>query len=371
VLNQQASVERARADLGNARAAQAVARAQTAKGQVSVVDTQRDLGRKRDLRIKGFIAQADEDAAQAVYDSSVAQHDANKAQEQAQAAGVRSSEAALKVTEAQLLSAVAQVGQHEAGLRQAQLDLEHTIIRAPVDGVVVSRTVDVGQTVAASLQAPTLFTIAQDLTKMQVDTNVDEADVSRVKVGLRASFTVDAFPGQLFTGEIVQIRKAPQVVQNVVTYDVVVSAQNTDQRLLPGMTANVRIVTERKEDALRVPNAALRFRPPGVEVDRTQRPGGGGGPGGGGPAGGGPGGGGPGGGRGAPGSGRGGGPGLPGRVFILGTNGKPEAVQIRLGISDGTNTEVVEGPLKDNQEVIVGATTSARPATAPPPGPRL
>ena len=358
VLNQQASVERARADLGNARAAQAVARAPTAKGQVSVVDTQRDLGRKRDLRIKGFIAQADEDAAQAVYDSSMAQHDANKAQEQAQAAGVRSAEAALKVTEAQLLSAIAQVGQNEAGLRQAQLDLEHTIIRAPVDGVVVSRTVDVGQTVAASLQAPTLFTIAQDLTKMQVDTNVDEADVSRVKVGLRASFTVDAFPGQLFTGEIVQIRKAPQVVQNVVTYDVVVSAQNTDQKLLPGMTANVRIVTERKEDALRVPNAALRFRPPGVEVDRTQRSGGG-------PGGGGPGGGGPGGGRGAPGSGRGGGPGLPGRVFILGADGKPEPVQIRLGISDGTNTEVVEGPLKDKQEVIVGATTSPRPASGP------
>jgi HlyD family secretion protein len=364
VLNQQASVERARADLGNARAAQAVARAQTAKGQVSVVDTQRDLGRKRDLRIKGFIAQADEDAAQAVYDSSMAQHDANKAQEQAQEAGVRSAEAALKVTEAQLLSALAQVGQNEAGLRQTQLDLEHTIIRAPVDGVVVSRTVDVGQTVAASLQAPTLFTIAQDLTKMQVDTNVDEADVSRVKVGLRASFTVDSFPGQVFAGEIVQIRKAPQVVQNVVTYDVVVSAQNTDQKLLPGMTANVRIVTDRKEDALRVPNAALRFRPPGVEVDRTQRSGGG--PGGGGPGGGGPGG----GGRGAPGSGRGGGPGLPGRVFILAADGKPEAVQIRLGISDGTNTEVVEGPLTDKQEVIVGATTSPRPATAPP-GPRL
>ena len=363
VLNQRASVERAKADLGNARAAQAVARAQTAKGQVSVVDTQRDLGRKRDLRLKGFIAQADEDAAQAVYDSSLAQHDANKAQEQAQEAGVRSAEAALKVTEAQLLSAVAQVGQNEAGLRQTQLDLEHTIIRAPVDGVVVSRTVDVGQTVAASLQAPTLFTIAQDLTKMQVDTNVDEADVSRVKVGLRASFTVDSFPGQLFTGEIVQIRKAPQVVQNVVTYDVVVSAQNTDQKLLPGMTANVRIVTERKEDVLRVPNAALRFRPAGIEVDRTQRSGGG-------PGGGGPGGGSPTGGRGAPGSARGGGPGLPGRVFIVGADGKPEAVQIRLGITDGTNTEVVEGPLQDKQEVIVGATTSPRPAAAPP-GPRL
>ena len=126
-----------------------------------------------------------------------------------------------------LQNAEAQVGQYDAGLRQAQVDLDHTIIRAPVDGVVVSRNVDVGQTVAASLQAPTLFTIAQDLTKMQVDTNVDEADVGRVQVGQRATFTVDSFPGRTFTGEVVQIRKAPQVVQNVVTYDVVVSARQS------------------------------------------------------------------------------------------------------------------------------------------------
>jgi HlyD family secretion protein len=358
VLNQQAAVERARADLGNARAALAVARAQTAKAQVSVVDSRRDLGRKTDLRQKGFIAQADEDAAQALFDSSLAQHEANRAQEQAQEAGVRSGEAALKVAEAQLQSAVAQVGQQEANLRQAQLDLEHTIIRAPVDGVVVSRTVDVGQTVAASLQAPTLFTIAQDLTKMQVDSNVDEADVSRVRVGMRAAFTVDSFPAQVFTGEIVQIRKAPQVIQNVVTYDVVVSAQNADQKLLPGMTANVRIVTEQRKDALRVPNAALRFRPPGVEADRPQRPGAGAFPGGGG--------------RGPTGSPRaGGGSGLPGRVWVVGAGGKPEAVPIRLGITDGTNTEMIEGPLKDSQEVIVGlgGATPSRPAT--PGGPRM
>src|SRR5262245_54508415 len=337
VLTQKSAVERSRADLGNARAAEAVARAQTAKGQVAVADSRRDLGRKRDLRNQGFIAQADEDTAQAVFDSAVAQHDANKAQELAQQAGVRSAEAALKVAEAQLMSATAQVGQNEAALRQAQLDLEHTIIRAPVDGVVVSRTVDVGQTVAASLQAPTLFTIAQDLTKMQVDTNVDEADVSRVKVGMRVSFTVDSFPGQVFAGEIVQIRKAPQVVQNVVTYDVVVSAQNPDQKLLPGMTANVRIVTEQRSDVLRVPNAALRFRPPGVEAERPQRPGAGAMPGGG---------------RGPSGSPRAGGAGgLSGRVWVVGSAGKLEAVSIKLGITDGTNTEVVEGPLQDKQDV--------------------
>ena len=164
-----------------------------------------------------------------------------------------------------LKNAVAQVAQNEAAQRQAQVDLDHTYIRAPVDGVVVGRTVDVGQTVAASLQAPTLFTIAQDLRNMQVDTNVDEADVGRVKVGQATSFTVDSFPGRTFTGEVVQIRKAPLVVQNVVTYDVVVSAKNPDQRLLPGMTANVRIVIDQKEGVLQVPNAALEAgRRPGA-----------------------------------------------------------------------------------------------------------
>jgi HlyD family secretion protein len=356
VLNQQAAIERARADSGNARAALAVAKAQTAKARVAVLDSRRDLGRKADLNKKGFIAQADEDAAQAAYDSAVAQHEANQAQEIAQEAAVRSSDAALRVSEAQLQAATAQVGQQEAGLRQAQLDLEHTIIRAPVDGVVVSRNVDVGQTVAASLQAPTLFTIAQDLTKMQVDTNVDEADVSRVRVGMRAAFTVDSFPGQLFTGEIVQIRKAPLVVQNVVTYDVVVSAANPDGRLLPGMTANVRIVTDQRPEALRVPNSALRFRPPGVEAERPQRAGPGNIPG-------------PGRGPGA--SPRAAGAGLPGRVWVVGADGKPQAVQLRLGITDGTSTEVLEGGLTDNQEVIVGlAAAPSRPAT-PGGGPRL
>src|SRR5262249_52752400 len=158
---------------------------------------------------------------------------------------------------------------------------------------------------------------------------------------------VDSFPGQIFSGEIVQIRKAPQVVQNVVTYDVVVSAQNTDLRLLPGMTANVRIVTEQQKDVLRVPNAALRFRPPGVEPQprRPPRPGAGALAGGGAGAG-------AGGGRGP--RGGAGGAGLPGRVWIVGSAGKPEAVQVRLGITDGTNTEILEGPVKDNQDVIVG-----------------
>ncbi len=333
VLNQEAAVEKTRADLENARAALAAARAQSAKSQVTVVDSRRTLGRNRDLRQRGLIAQADEDTAQAAYDSAVAQYEASKAQEEAQLSAVRAAEAQLKVADAMLQNAQAQVAQNEAAQRQAQVDLDHTYIRAPVDGVVVGRNVDVGQTVAASLQAPTLFTIAQDLRNMQVDSNVDEADVGRVKVGQSVTFTVDSFPGRTFTGEVVQIRKAPLVVQNVVTYDVVVSAKNPDQRLLPGMTANVRIVIEEKENVLQVPNAALRFRPVGVEAterERSARPGGG--QGGGGRSGGGP----------------------SGRVWIVGADGKPVAVSVQLGIGDGTYTEVARGELKEGQSVIVG-----------------
>ena len=266
VLNQRALVEKTRADLANAHAALAVARAQTAKAQVAVIDSRRTLARNQDLRKRGFIAQADEDSAQAAYDSAVAQADSAKAQEEAQASQIRSAEAQLRVTEAMLQAAIANVTQQEANLKQAQVDLDHTEIRAPVDGVVVSRNVDVGQTVAASLQAPTLFTIAQDLTQMQVETNVDEADVGRIRDGMRATFSVDSFPRQTFTGEVMQIRKAPQVLQNVGTYNVVISARNPELKLLPGMTANVRLVVAQKESVLKIPNAALRFRLPGDDA---------------------------------------------------------------------------------------------------------
>ena len=350
VLNQQAVVEKTRADLENARAALASARAQTAKAQVAVIDGRRNLLRQRELRQKELVAQVDEDTAQVTHDSAIAQHEATKAQENAQAAAVTSAEAQLKVVQAQLETATAQVGQNQAALRQAQLDLEHTIIRAPVDGVVVSRNVDVGQTVAASLQAPTLFTIAQDLTQMQVDTSMDEADVGRIVLGQKATFTVDAFPSRVFKGEVVQIRKAPQIVQNVVTYDVVVSAENPDLKLLPGMTANVKVVTDQKADVLRVPNAALRFRPPGVESDRPAQ------------------------GRAAAGGGPGatrGGAGLQGRVWVMGPGGKPQSVTLRVGITDGTYTEVVGDQLKEKQEVLVGLGSAPERPTPSSGGPRL
>jgi HlyD family secretion protein len=157
------------------------------------------------------------------------------------------------------------VDQKEAGLSQTQLDLDHTVIYAPVDGIVISRQVDVGQTVAASLQAPTLFTIAKDLTKMQIETSVDEADIGRVRVDGPATFSVDAFPGETFTGRIAQIRKAAQIVQSVVTYTVIVAVDNPERKLLPGMTANVKLIVAEKSNVLKIPNAALRFRPSGAD----------------------------------------------------------------------------------------------------------
>jgi len=357
VLNQQAVIEKTRADLESARAGLASAHAQSIKSQVAVFDGKRNLGRQHDLRQRNLTAQADEDAAQVQHDSSVAQYDSSVAQERAQGAALRSAEGQLRVAETLLRNLEAQVDQSKAALEQAKLSLGYTVIQAPVDGVVVARNVDVGQTVAASLQAPTLFVIAQDLTKMQVDTNVDEADVGRLQVGQPATFTVDAFPGRFFTGAITQVRKAAQILQNVVTYDVVVSADNSDLKLLPGMTANIRVVTDQRENALRIPNAALRFRPVGVALERPSTGGnsaGEQGPGS------------------RPGSGSGSraGGGQLGRVWIPGSDGKPVAVRVQVGITDGQSSEVVGEALTDGQRVIIGAGGADQPGS-PGGGPRL
>src|SRR6266513_1015721 len=269
VLNQRAQIERTRADVENARAAHAEAKAQTAKAQVAVVDTRRDYERKTELFGRQLIAKSDLDSSQAAHDSAVAQLESARAHDQALASAIQSATAQLRVAEAMLASAQAQVEQKIAALKQSQLDLDHTTITAPVDGVVVSRQVDVGQTVAASLQAPVLFTIAQDLTQMQVETSVDEADIGRIKLEDRATFSVDAFPGETFVGSVTQIRKAAQIVQNVVTYTVVVAVPNPRGRLLPGMTANVKLVVAQKPSVLKVANAALRFRPAGVDAGPT------------------------------------------------------------------------------------------------------
>src|SRR5687768_1917615 len=250
-------VNQARADLDAAEGAVAVARsglaaqqAELGRVKLTLIEAQRDVERKRQLVDKKFISPVDLEKEVTVLDSTREQ--------------LKAVEAQLKVNQAQISSARAAVKQRESLLKQAQVDLERTIIRAPVDGTVILRNVDAGQTVAASLQAPVLFTIAQDLRDMQVEAAIDEADVGRLRVGLPASFAVDAFPRRNFGGEIRQIRKSPQNVQNVVSYTVVISAANPDLALLPGMTANVRIAVENRANALKIPNAALRFRPAGA-----------------------------------------------------------------------------------------------------------
>jgi HlyD family secretion protein len=255
-------VNQARADLDAAEGAVAVARsglaaqqAELGRVKLTLVDAQRDVERKKLLVDKKFISPAELEKAVTVLETTREQLKAVQAQ--------------LKVSEAQISSARAAVKQRESLLKQAQVDLERTIIRAPVDGTVILRNIDAGQTVAASLQAPVLFTIAQDLRDMQVETAIDEADVGRLRVGMPASFAVDAFPRRSFAGEIKQIRKSPQTVQNVVSYTVVISAANPDLALLPGMTANVRVAVENREAALKVPNAALRWRPAGASDVRA------------------------------------------------------------------------------------------------------
>jgi HlyD family secretion protein len=261
VMNANAALEKSAADISSANAQAAIARANLAKERVSESDSKVKLGRQAELFNSGLIATNDRDTAQATYDAATASVAAANAQVKAADDAVRSAEAQRTIARAQVATAEAQVKQQAAALNQAQIDLQHTYIYAPVDGTVISRKVDVGQTVVASLQAPAIFQIAQDLTKMQVDTNVDEADVGHVRVGQEATFTVDAYPSQKFHGSVVEIRQAPINVQNVVTYDVVVAVSNPDLKLFPGMTANVNVVVDHRDDVLRVPNAALRFRP--------------------------------------------------------------------------------------------------------------
>jgi HlyD family secretion protein len=254
VENARASFLNAQADIASARSNIESSKANVIKARVSVDDTKRNLNRSLELFARNLVSASDRDSAQTAYDSALAQLEAAQAQQKA-------SEAQLDSAQAKLEAARAQIKQAEAELELAQVNLDHTKISAPVTGIVISRNVDVGQTVAASLQAPTLFTIAQDLTEMQVDTNVSEADIGRVAIGQEATFTVDAFPNLTFQGKVTDIRNAPVTVQNVVTYDVVIQVKNPELKLRPGMTANASILVAQRENALKIPNSALRFRP--------------------------------------------------------------------------------------------------------------
>ena len=251
VRSAQADVDAARATVLTAQANSAASRAGVSRAQVDLMEAQRDLDRKQMLVEKQFITQSEADKARALVNTSTE--------------ALKSTQAQLGVTEAQIKSAQANVAQREAALAQARIDLERTRITSPVNGIVIKRAIEKGQTVAASLQSPELFVIAQNLQDMQVDASIDESDVGRIRTGQKATFTVDAFPGQTFEGEVRQVRKAAQNVANVVTYVAVVGFSNTGGRLLPGMTANVRVVIESRDNVLKIPNAALRVRIAGVE----------------------------------------------------------------------------------------------------------
>jgi HlyD family secretion protein len=258
-----------------------------------------------------------------------------------------SSQADLDQAMANLHQAEANAKIKQGALDKAKADLEHCTITSPIDGIVISRNVDVGQTVAASLQAPVIFQIANDLTKMQIDANVAEADVGVLEVGQDVDFTVDAFPMRTFHGKVVQVRNAPITVQNVVTYDTVIGVSNPDLKLKPGMTANVSIIVAHKDNVLQIKNAALRYRPaeatPGEIRSRSPAPAGT---------------------RGSTGRER--------RtsertVYVL-SAGRPQPVQIKTGISDGVVTEVIEGS-KEGDRVVTAELSSKSPAGSPPANP--
>ena len=246
--------------------------------------------------------------------------------------------------DAQVNVSIAQMKQAEAALNAAELDLKYTTIRSPVNGIVVARNVEVGQTVAASFATPNLFLIALDLTKMQVDTYVSESDIGGITEGKDATFTVDAYPGVPFAGTIRQVRLAPTAVQNVVTYNVVIGVENKDLRLKPGMTANVSIVVAQRDNVLKAPNAALRFMPPKSDL-AASRP--------------------------ADGAAAQAVSGLPARPMWKQTeDGEPVPVHVQTGISDGTYTEILSDGVAVGEEVIVGVepTRGVRRTADLPPG---
>ncbi len=336
------------AQVDQARANMLAAKADVEKARATLLDSKRTRDRNRQLFSKDLIARSDLDTSEANYDSN----------------------------DAQVNAAQAQVAQTEAALRFAETNLRYTKIASPVDGIVVSRNVDVGQTVAASFQTPTLFTIAQDLTKMQIDTNIDEADLGKLQIGQHVEFSVDAYPDNTFHGIVDQIRIAPIIVQNVVTYDVVVKVNNSDLRLKPGMTANVSVIVANKEGVLKIPNAALRFRPsekdvsllPASPINKTDTRASGdktaNGPSGSGKDNG----------RSSLQTGKGGSPsGQKGYTIWILENDRPKQVHVTIGISDGSFTEVASGDVKEGQGVIVESVAgrTKNNGSTTPPAPRF
>jgi HlyD family secretion protein len=370
VQQAQAGVQTAKATLTDDAAGIASATANLEKAKVDVLDKTRKLKRTKQLMVDGLVTQDDLDTGQAAVDAAVATQNAAQAQ-------IDSADAHYKADQARLV-------QVQAALQTAQVNLAHTIITSPISGTIISRSIDRGQTVAASFSSPTLFTIGEDLTKMQVNTNIDEADVGKLKKGMEASFTVDAFPGDTFRGTVSQVRLAATTVQNVVTYNAIIDVPNVQLKLKPGMTANVRILIEKAANALRLPGSALRFRPTMSDTEMaeafrrageekfwafSQRVAGQGGSSSGSPAprvgmASGPGGG-----------ARGGGSGATVRdsasaanrssrgrrvaIWIIAEDKLLQPVIVRLGLTDGAQTEVLEGKLKEGDKVVTGVEMDA------------
>ena len=389
LVNARAAVTNSRAGVSDAQARNLAAKSTVqnnaagvsgAEANVAVLKAQQDdalslLKQQESLLKAGVIAQRDYDVAmtayktaEARYNQAVAQLNQAKLVEQSSSsagmaqsqAAVEQSQAQVQQSQAQVQQAAAQVQQAQAALSLAEVNLSHTTITSPIDGIVVSRDVNVGQTVAASLSAPTLFTIANDLTQMQVIANIDQADIGLVEQAKSVKFSVDAFPGKDFDGKIAEMRLNPTNVQNVVTYNVVINVENPEQKLKPGMTANLTITIDERNDVLKVPNSALRFTPQDATRQRTGNGNAGGG-------------------QSQSGQGQGGqgqrrqrqqgdnaggsnfapssAPVLPGQtriVWVLGQNNQPERRRITVGLSDGASTEVSDGDLKEGDMVITG-----------------
>ncbi len=334
VRSAQADVDAARAAVLTAQANLLATQTQVSRAQVDLNEAQRSQDRTLSLVEKQFIAQSEGDKARALVNTS--------------SEALKATQAQVGVSQAQVSAARANVSQRDSALAQARIDLARTKITSPVNGIVIKRTIERGQTVASSLQAPELFVIAQNLSDMQVEAAIDESDVGRLVVGQKASFTVDAFPGQSFQGSVQQVRKAALNVANVVTYVAVIRFSNVDGRLMPGMTANVRIVTEERKQVLKVPNAALRLRIAGVEPpkgDGASRS-----------------------------SSR-------GRLYIKDAKGQPQAIAVQVGVTDGTQTELIvspalnqgadASPVSEGVEVLVAVKSAgASGPGAKPNGPR-
>jgi HlyD family secretion protein len=330
---QTATLERAKVAVTNAQTAKKQAEAQSAAIKARQDEAERDLRRKLDLARAGTGTERELSEARALRDAGAADLRASGEQIQMKTEAIAIAEAEQRMAEANLLNAQAVVEQRQAVLDQAQLDLDRTVIRAPIDGIIIKRDVNPGQTVAVSLEAKTLFKIAKDLREMEVHAKIDEADVGQLKVGQAAQFTVDAYPDRSFGGRILQIRKSPEVVQNVVTYTAIISAPNPDLLLLPGMTAQLRIVVSDTGEILKVPAQALRFR-----ANTAIR---------------------------ASGS-AGANPSAASSavasstVWVVGSDGRPNPVAVKLGPSDDSGAALLDGPLTEGQQLIIGIANSQR-----------